>query len=206
MFAKVSPGSLARGLLTVPGMAADAAPSRSDSAADESTVEQGGLTEAQKRDMFVQLVFGGDEQRFAAFRQAIVDAVPPGTRAIVRGSSITGLRWKDEAPFDADGTGTSDVDLTLVGGDVLGAFKVTGFFIPGVHSRPMGDDDPDIAPALSDLRAQLTALAGRPVNVQASRDWVVFLRGQVMGQPYLTLVDPDAGPAAADAAGADTTP
>ena len=36
--------------------------------------------------------------------------------------------------------------------------------------------------------------------------WVVFLRGQVMGQPYLTLVDPDAGPAAADAAGADTTP
>ena len=151
-------------------------------------------------------LFGGDEQRFAAFRQAIVDAVPPGTRAIVRGSSITGLRWKDEAPFDADGTGTSDVDLTLVGGDVLGAFKVTGFFIPGVHSRPMGDDDPDIAPALSDLRAQLTALAGRPVNVQASRDWVVFLRGQVMGQPYLTLVDPDAGPAAADAAGADTTP
>ena len=172
-------------------MAADVVPSGAETASTEPSAEQGGLTEAQKRDTFVQLVFGGDEQRFAAFRQAIVDAVPPGTRALVRGSSITGLRWKDEAPFDADGPGTSDVDLTLVGGDILGAYKITGFFVPGVHSRPMGDDDPDIAPALSELRAQLTALAGRPVNVQASRDWVIFLRGQIIGQPYLTLVDGD---------------
>jgi hypothetical protein len=180
-------------------MAADLVPSPSDPTTDKPSVEQGGLTEAQKRDMFVQLVFGGDRHRFEVFRQAIVDAVPAGTRAIVRGSSITGFRWKDEAPFDAEGPGTSDVDLTLVGGDVLGAFKVTGFFVPGVHSRPMGDDDPDIAPALAELRAHLTALAGRPVNVQASRDWVIFLRGQILGQPYLTLVDPDAD-------GTDQTP
>lgn len=148
---------------------------------------QGGVTEAEKRATFVRLVFDGDEARYDAFRQAIADAVPPGTRAIVRGSGVTGIRWKDQAPFDADGPGTSDVDLTLVGADVLGAFTLTGFFVPGVHTRPMGEDDPDIAPALADLRAHLTQMAGRPVNVQASRDWVIQLRGELIGQPYLTL-------------------
>jgi hypothetical protein len=28
---------------------------------------------------------------------------------------VTGFRWKDGATFDADGPGTSDLDLTLVG-------------------------------------------------------------------------------------------
>ncbi len=149
---------------------------------------QGGMTEDAKRQTFTRLVFGGDQARFGVFRQTIADAVPPGTRAIVRGSAVTGFRWKDQAPFDADGPGTSDVDLTLVGADVLAAFKLTGFFVPGVHSRPMGEDDPDIAPALADLRERLTSLAGRPVNVQASHDLVVFLRGEVIGQPYLTLL------------------
>lgn len=157
-------------------------------------VVQGGLTEEEKRRTFTRLVFGGDEAKFQRFVQAIAEAVPPGTRAVVRGSAVTGLRWKDQAPFDADGPGTSDVDLTLVGGDVLGAFKATGFFIPGVHSRPMGEEDPDIAPPLADLRAHLTELAGRPVNLQASRDWVIYLRGELIGQPYLTLLgSPDEG-------------
>lgn len=149
--------------------------------------EQGGFTESQKRATFVRLVFDGVEARYDSFRQAIAEAVPVGTRAIVRGSAVTGQRWKDEAPFDTDGPGTSDVDLTLVGADVLGAFTLTGCFVPGVHSRPMGEDDPDIAPALSDLREHLTQLAGRPVNVQASLDWVIQLRGDLIGQPYLTL-------------------
>ena len=149
---------------------------------------QGGLTEEEKRRTFTRLVFGGDEARFDAFVRAIAEAVPPGTRAVVRGSGVTGVRWKDGEPFDADGPGTSDVDLTLVGADVIGAFTATGFFVPGVHSRPMGEDDPDIAPALADLRAHLTDLAGRPVNLQASRDWVIYLRGELIGQPYLTLL------------------
>lgn len=153
--------------------------------------EQGGLTEAEKRRTFIQLVFDGDEGRYEEFRRTIADAVPAGTRAIVRGSAVTGFRWSDQAPFDADGPGTSDVDLTLVGADVLAAFTLTGFFVPGVHSRPMGEDDPDIAPALRDLREELTRMAGRPVNVQASRDWVIQLRGDLMGQPYLTLFGDD---------------
>jgi hypothetical protein len=153
--------------------------------------EQGGLTEAEKRQTFIQLVFGGDEARYEEFRRAIAEVVPAGTRAVVRGSAVTGFRYRDNAPFDADGPGTSDVDLTLVGADVLAAFTLTGFFVPGVHSRPMGEDDPDIAPAFAELREELTRMAGRPVNVQASREWVIQLRGDLIGQPYLTLFGDD---------------
>ena len=32
--------------------------------------------------------------------------------------------------------------------EAIGLFKVTGFFVPGVHSRPLSDEDPDIAPGL----------------------------------------------------------
>ncbi len=39
------------------------------------------------------------------------------------------------------------------------------------------------------LRAQLTAMVGRPVNIQASRDVVIAFRGDLLDQPYLTLVE-----------------
>ena len=99
------------------------------------------------------------------------------------------MRWKDGAAFDADGPGTSDLDLTLVGPDLLALYTMQGFFVPGVHTKPLSDDDPDIAPDLVPLRTRLIALAGRPVNIQATRDIVMFLRREVIGQPYLTLVE-----------------
>ena len=52
-------------------------------------VEQGGLTEAEKRQTFIDLVFAGDTARYDEFRQAIAAVVPAGTRAIVRGSAVT---------------------------------------------------------------------------------------------------------------------
>jgi hypothetical protein len=108
---------------------------------------------------------------------------------VVRGSAITGRRWSDGAPFDAEGPGTSDLDLTLVGDAVIGLFDVTGFFVPGMHSRPLSDEDPHIAPDLVPLRETLMAMMGRPVNIQASREIVQQFRGDVLGQPYLTLID-----------------
>jgi hypothetical protein len=136
----------------------------------------------------IRLAFGGDESRLNEFCEAILEVLPTTTSAVLRGSAITGVRWKDGAPFDAEGPGTSDLDLTLVGPDLLGMFAVSGFFLPGVHTRPLSDDDPDIAPALVPLRERLMTLAGRPVNIQATRDIVMFLRGDVLGQPYLTLI------------------
>jgi len=140
------------------------------------------------RERVVNLVFGGDPGRLDEFCQVVRQALPQASAAVLRGSAVTGVRWKDGAPFDADGPGTSDLDLTLVGGDLLKLFTITGFFVPGMHTRPLSDDDPDIAPDLVPLRQRLMKMVGRPVNIQATRDFVMYLRGDVLGQPYLTLI------------------
>ncbi len=150
---------------------------------------QGGLTEQEKRENVVRLVFGGSEGRFGEFCRAILDEVPPGTKVVLRGSAITGRRWKDDAPFDADGPGTSDLDVTLVGSKAVELFTFDGFFVPGVHSRPVSEKDPDIAPTLVPLRERLMAMVSRPVNIQASRKVVLELRGDIFDQPYLTLCE-----------------
>jgi hypothetical protein len=33
------------------------------------------------------------------------------------------------------------------------------------------------------------AMVKRPVNIQATRDFVMYLRGELIGQPYHTLID-----------------
>jgi hypothetical protein len=157
-----------------------------------TTDQQGGLSEAEKRANVIRLVFDGNEERFDEFVRTIREEIPPETRVILRGSAVTGCRWKDGAPFDSDGPGTSDLDLTLVGDAAIGWFTITGFFVPGVHSRPLSDDDPNIAPDLVPLREALIAMTGRPVNIQASREVVIHFRGELLGQPYLTLIERDA--------------
>ena len=148
------------------------------------------LTSEQKRENVVRLAFGGSRQKFDEFVEVVRRAIPPGTCVVLRGSAVTGERWKDAAPFDAGGPGTSDLDLTLVGGDeVIGLFKVTGFWVPGFNSRPLSDEDPDIAPDLVPLRKRLMAMVNRPVNIQAARDVVMYVRGELVGQPYLVLID-----------------
>ena len=158
---------------------------------DQHAVEddQSGLTDTEKRANVIRLVFGGSEERFVEFVRTIREDVPPGTGVVLRGSAVTGRRWRDNAPFDSDGPGTSDLDLTLVGNTVIGLFTFTGFFVPGVHSRPLSDSDPDIAPDLVPLRETLIAMTGRPVNIQASREAVIHFRGDLLGQPYLTLIE-----------------
>src|SRR4029453_6006695 len=94
----------------------------------------------------------------------------------------------DHALFDADGPGTSDLDVTLVGEQAIGLFKRCGVFVPGGHSRPVSEDDPDIAPTLVPLRERLMAMVQRPVNIQASREIVIKVRGDHLHQPYYTLL------------------
>jgi hypothetical protein len=154
---------------------------------EEEKDEQGGMSEEEKRARVVELAFGGDRKRFEEFCETVQRAVPEATAVVLRGSSITGERWRDGAPFDADGPGTSDLDLTLVGEGVLGYYILDGFYLPGVHTKPLSDKDPDIAPSLVPLREKLMKMVGRPVNIQATRDIVMRLRGDWLGQPYLTL-------------------
>lgn len=146
------------------------------------------LTDDEKRANVIRLAFDGDSSRFQRFVQLIREAIPPHTAAVLRGSAVTGHRWKNGAPFDAKGPGTSDLDLTLVGERILSYYTPSGFFVPGVHSRPLSDTDPDIAPDLVPLRRALINLVDRPVNIQGTRDVVMYLRGDLLGQPYLTLI------------------
>ena len=150
-----------------------------------STVHAG-LSEGEMRERVVQLVFGGDPRRLDEFCAVVRQAIPDNTAAVLRGSAVTGYRHGDHAPFDADGPGTSDLDLTLVGDEVVGLYSA--FWIPAVNSRPLSDKDPDICPALVPLRDQLMRMVARPVNIQGTRDWIMFVREHLMGQPYLTLV------------------
>jgi hypothetical protein len=146
------------------------------------------MTEPEMRERVIRLAFGGDPRRFEEFLDVLRQAIPDDTAAVLRGSAVTGVRWADGAPFDADGPGSSDLDLTLVGGKALALFILDGFYVPGIHSKPLSERDPDIAPDLLPLRERLMRLAGRPVNIQATRDFVTHLRGDLIGQPYLTLL------------------
>ena len=141
----------------------------------------------EMRNNVIRLAFGGDEEAYEKFCSIVREAVPEANAGVLRGSAITGFRWKDGAEFDSDGPGTSDLDLTLVGSEVLNYYSFDGYWIPGIHSRPLSDEDPDIAPELTPLREKLMAMVKRPVNIQGTRDWMQYLRGDLMGQPYLTL-------------------
>jgi hypothetical protein len=150
--------------------------------------ESENLSEAEMRERVIRLAFGGDESRFEEFCEVVRRAIPEETSVVLRGSAVTGKRWKDGTPFDGDGPGTSDLDLTLVGTEILGEYILDGFYVPGIHTKPLSDKDPDIAPNLVPLREKLVEMVKRPVNIQATRDFVMQLRGDWMGQPYLTLI------------------
>lgn len=135
----------------------------------------------------IELGFDGDQARFAQFIQAIKEVTPPDAYVILRGSSVAGTRWADGAPFDADGPRTSDLDLTFVGASTLAMFEE--FYIPALHSAPLCDERPEAAPSLWPLRRTLCSIARRPVNIQATSDFVQYMRDVLMQQPYVILIE-----------------
>ena len=108
---------------------------------------------------------------------------------LVAAGVVTAERWEDGAPFDADGKGTSDLDVTLVGSRVMEYWDEDAFYIPALHTKPLGDKDPGIAPGLNPLRESLQGLAGRPVNFQATNNLILFARDVLMSQPYFTIIE-----------------
>jgi len=151
---------------------------------DTSSGEESQLT---IRDRVIQLAFAGDEQRYNEFVQEIANNTPAGAQVILRGSAVTGHKFMSDAPFDSDGPGTSDLDVTFVGGHMVSLFR--DFHIPGVHSAPLSEAHPFASPALGPLRKKLCDMTGRPVNLQATTSMVQFLRDVVMNQPYLVLLE-----------------
>ena len=155
-----------------------------ESGADTSTLDP----ESQRiiRERVTKLAFGGEPERFDEFVRVISDATPDGGEVILRGSAVTGHKWGSDEPFDADGPGTSDLDVTFVGGDMITLFHE--FHIPGIHSVPLSEQHPFASTALLPLRKRLCSMTQRPVNLQATTSLVQNVRDAVMDQPYLVLV------------------
>ena len=139
------------------------------------------------RERVTKLAFGGDPTRFDEFVNVLGEDTPAGAALILRGSAITGHKFKSDEPFDADGPGTSDLDVTFVGGDMVMLFR--DFHIPGIHSAPLSEAHPFASPQLIPLRKRLCEMVGRPVNIQATTSLVQYVRDIVMDQPYLVLLD-----------------
>ena len=148
------------------------------------------MSESEVRSRIITLAFGADERLFIAFYRKLQQGVPEGTGIVVRGSVVTNKRHEDGTPFDSQGEGTSDIDVTLVGKKVMEAWTEGSFYIPGLHTKPLCDKDPDAAPSLNELREALQKLVGRPVNIQATSSMVLYARDVLFGEPYYVVVPP----------------
>jgi hypothetical protein len=139
------------------------------------------------RERIIRLAFDGDANRFERFVNMLRRAVSKNTEVILRGSAVTGYRWADGEPFDAEGPSTSDLDVTFLGAEMLDLWEE--FYIPKLHTSPLCDENPNACPPLNNLRHKLSKLAGRPVNLQASVGLVQFARDVLFDQPYYTLIE-----------------
>ena len=146
------------------------------------------MNENEMRSRIVTLAFDGDERLFIAFYRKLQQELPEGTGIVLRGSVVTNKRHEDGAPFDSKGKGTSDLDVTLVGSKVMEAWSSDGYYIPSLHTKPLCDQDPNIAPSLNALRESLQKLVGRPVNFQATSSLVLYGRDVLFGEAYYVVV------------------
>jgi hypothetical protein len=154
------------------------------------------------RERVIHLAFRDDTRFFDEFIHALDEATPPGVEVILRGSSVIGHKWRHpEEPFDHDGPGTSDLDVTFVGGNMIMLFHE--YHIPLVHSVPLSEAHPFASSALGPLRQRLCEMCGRPVNLQATTSLVQFVRDVVMDQPYLVLLNKPEEEDEEDASGSD---
>jgi hypothetical protein len=148
------------------------------------------MNDMEVRSRIVTLAFGGDERLFIAFYRKLQQGIPEGTGIVLRGSVVSNKRHEDGTPFDSQGRGTSDLDVTLVGKKVMEAWTADAFYIPALHTKPLCDKDPGIAPSLEPLRKSLQKLVGRPVNFQATSSPVLYGRDVLFGEPYHVVVEP----------------
>src|SRR5690349_17014131 len=146
------------------------------------------MNETEIRSRIVTLGFQNDERLFIAFYRKLQQGLPEGTGIVLRGSIVTNKRHEDGTHFDSQGVGTSDIDVTLVGSKVIEAWSSDGFYLPGLHTKPLCDKDPNIAPSLNPLRESLQKLVGRPVNFQATSSLVLYSRDILFGEPYYVVV------------------
>ena len=147
------------------------------------------LSEAQVEERIIRLAFDGDALRYREFLAKLKAGLPEGTGVALRGSVVTNKRYEDGEPFDADGRGTSDLDVTLVGDKVMEFWNEDAYYIPLLHTKPLCDEDPNIAPALNPLREELQKFTGRPVAFQATANMILYARDVLFDEAYCTVIE-----------------
>ena len=148
------------------------------------------MTDEQIEDRITKLAFDGDALRFREFCARLKAGLPEGTGIAFRGSVITNQRYEDGTAYDSNGRGTSDLDVTLIGNKVMEFWNDDAYYIPALHTKPLCDEDPGVAPALNPLREELQKLAGRPVAFQATANFILYTRDVLFKEAYYTLLEP----------------
>ncbi len=131
--------------------------------------------------------FGGDVERLRRFVAALVAALPAGTLVVLRGSTVAGRSFRTGAPFDAQGPGTSDLDVVVLGDTARELFADEAQYPGGINTLPLSDETPWVAPSLEAARQRAQAIARRPVSIQAQAGWFLELRARIQKQPYVIL-------------------
>jgi hypothetical protein len=147
------------------------------------------MSHEQVEERIVRLAFDGDALKYREFCAKLKAGLPDGTGVAFRGSVVTNKRWEDGKPFDAGGRGTSDLDVTLIGDTVMEFWNEDAFYIPGLHTKPLCDEDSLIAPALNPLREELQKIAARPVNFQATSNFILYTRDVLFDEPYCIVIE-----------------
>jgi hypothetical protein len=157
--------------------------------ADEKKV--GEMSDEEILERIIKLGFDGDRQLYEKFCDRLREGLPKNTGVALRGSVVTNERYEDSRPFDALGENTSDLDVTLIGEEARSMWRDDAYYIPALHTKPLGDKDPDIAPALNPLRVELQEMVGRPVNIQATANFIMYIRDVLMNQPFYMIIEPE---------------
>lgn len=155
------------------------------------SVDAKAMSDAEILERIIELGFDGDPTLYQSFCECLKSGLPENTGVALRGSVITDERYEDGKPFDANGEGTSDLDVTLIGSTVMEYWKEDEFYIPKFHTKPLSDKTQDIAIDLNPLRLKLQQMVKRPVNFQATSNLVLFVREVLMNQPYYVIIEPE---------------
>jgi hypothetical protein len=136
----------------------------------------------------VRRAFRGDPELYHRFLATLRESIGHAD-VVLRGSAVTGESYRGHDAFDADGPGTSDLDIALVGRDALQLWVPDAFYVRWVNTIPLSDETRWVAPGLDPARAAAQALVGRPVHIQAMARWFLSLRRIVQRQPHVTLME-----------------
>ncbi len=146
------------------------------------------MTREEIIERIVVLAFNGDRACYERFVATLRAGLPPETEVALRGSVITNERHEGGC-FDERGPGTSDLDVTLLGEEVMEMWNREYFYAPKINTKPLSDETPEAAPPLNPLRLTLEEMVGRPVNFQAMAKLFLEGRDKLVGQPYIKIIE-----------------